>query len=152
VNAFNSHKCPKKIHLIEKKNVQEGKNDEVFMENFESHDLISLKGESFDLSESESQKIEEVKDFEIFLHDEKEDLVGIKRETSAESETLEKWKCFYPDCFKVYSTRSNLRTHIRTAHEKVGFTCEICKSIVMHNHTLQKHIVACRERCLKISI
>ena len=63
----------------------------------------------------------------------------------------EKWKCSFHDCQKTYSTRSNLRTHIRTAHEKQGFTCEHCKVIVMHNHTLQKHVLSCQKKLNKVT-
>lgn len=43
-------------------------------------------------------------------------------------------------CKKVYTKRSNLRTHLRTAHLKVGFKCPECDKELMHKHSLSKHL------------
>jgi KRAB domain-containing zinc finger protein len=43
-------------------------------------------------------------------------------------------------CKKVYTKRSNLRTHLRTAHQKQGFKCPECDKELMHKHSLIKHL------------
>ncbi|CAG9314009.1 unnamed protein product [Blepharisma stoltei] len=57
----------------------------------------------------------------------------------------EEWVCPAPFCYKKYTTRSNLRTHYRTAHEKRGLICPNCNATMMHKHTLVKHLNKCTQ-------
>ena len=162
INAFQSHKCPKSAALdssADRELLKSSENSELATSfslfTQDSLDLpkdLDLNQEPNELERMTAESPVPVGSscVELFLHD---DIGGkVSREPSTECEIQDKWKCSFHGCFKEYSTRSNLRTHIRTAHEKVGFTCELCKSVIMHNHTLQKHLVICRERYLKLSL
>lgn len=122
--------------------------DEHLKTSFEFELTCKHPKENWNLIEG-SMEIDAILSSPTFLRDsstEPED-----QEVKQGKDLTEKWKCTYHDCQKTYSTRSNLRTHIRTAHEKIGFTCEYCKVIVMHNHTLQKHVLSCQKKYIKIT-
>jgi len=43
------------------------------------------------------------------------------------------------ECGKSFVKNSNLKTHIRSAHEGITFDCDICGSVFKHKHTLVQH-------------
>jgi hypothetical protein len=49
------------------------------------------------------------------------------------------YKCPEPDCLKAYTTKYNLKVHLRTSHMKVNqFRCE-CDMVFKHKCSLEKH-------------
>lgn len=128
ISAFKTHKCKgledgdkRKVKDMERERVDEGKlwgNDE----------KIEFGNRDGDMDCDKETK-----------NSEDEDCRG--KVEKAEKELLE---CPMEFCNKKYTTRFNLKTHIRTAHEKIGFMCVHCKNVMMHNHTLQKHLMICK--------
>lgn len=53
----------------------------------------------------------------------------------------ESFNCPYDGCYKSYTRKSNLNTHIKKIHLKQGeeFKCEICEKIFGYRHTLERH-------------
>ena len=127
INAFNNHRCSGEEsketgHVQGEARGVEDKIENVCMD-----------------VEKESEKIEAEAKF-IGLEIEIE---GIQvQETKKEAQV---WTCPHSLCGKGYSTRFNLRTHIRTAHEKVGFNCQNCKCTIMHKHSFKKHMIICKD-------
>ncbi len=51
------------------------------------------------------------------------------------------YRCTEPCCLKIYTTKFNLKTHIRTFHKKEkSYKCPFCLQIYMHNVSLKQHI------------
>ena len=51
------------------------------------------------------------------------------------------YRCTEPSCLKIYTTKFNLKTHIRTFHKKEkSYKCPFCLEIYMHNVSLKQHI------------
>lgn len=126
ISAFKMHKC----NGLEDE--EKGKNKDLEIVDKEKHwekdEKMDFCGGKCDMDCDKETKISE-----------DEDCKG--KVEKVEKELLE---CPMEFCYKKYTTRFNLKTHIRTAHEKVGFMCMHCKSVMMHNHTLQKHIMICK--------
>jgi uncharacterized Zn-finger protein len=124
INSFKNHKCS-------------GSTDSITNEskNIESIDNQSIK----DIQTASNDAVKDCKTIQPALED------AIK-----DPATKELWACKEPLCAKSYTTRFNLRTHIRTFHELSGYSCEYCKAILMHKHTLHKHISICQQKYLDL--
>lgn len=103
-----------------------------------------LRINAFNLHRCSGDVIAEEKTIEN--QEKKKEIIEVegKKEKEGKKEP-EIWMCPHSICEKIYSTRFNLRTHIRTAHEKVGFTCENCKCVILHKHSFKKHLVLCKK-------
>jgi len=52
--------------------------------------------------------------------------------------------CFYQDCLKAFSSKYNLKNHIKTHHLGISeFVCTICESKYKHKKSLQEHMNKC---------
>lgn len=51
------------------------------------------------------------------------------------------YRCTELGCLKIYTTKFNLKTHIRTYHKKEKhYKCPFCLEVYMHNVSLKHHI------------
>lgn len=51
------------------------------------------------------------------------------------------FQCTYKNCSKFYTTKSNLKCHIRSKHEGCHYYCTLCPSKFTTNQRLQEHVL-----------
>ena len=74
----------------------------------------------------------------------KETLCKIAEESKEQPKCAPLYRCIEPNCLKVYTTKFNLKTHIRTYHnQNRKFKCKYCNEEYLHNISLKQHINKC---------
>jgi len=65
----------------------------------------------------------------------------LKRQKSEEKQV---YLCFYQDCLKSFTTKYNLKTHIKTHHLGIkDFICSYCSAAFKHKKSLKEHTKKC---------